>query len=177
MVVLVAVLLALTLGGGSDPVASSPAATSTPGATADFLATLPADFVDCRQAETAGDGDTMAASCGAARSQPGPTGAQFFLYPDLGTLDGVFTADVAGGGLSEFADGQDCSTGAGYTSWSTDGGPGGQVGCAILDDGSVMVAWTDEEHLIEGVVTAAGSTQADLAALFDWWEQKAFFRG
>ncbi|MCW2538076.1 MAG: exported protein of unknown function [Modestobacter sp.] len=121
LLVVLGVVLTLTLGGGDEPVASDRTvdSSSAPATSEDFLATLPADFIDCRQTETEGDGDTMAAGCGA----------------------------------------------------------GGQVGCAILDDGSVIVTWTDEEYLIEGFVTGPGSTQAELSALFSWWHQNAFSLG
>ena len=83
--------------------------------------------------------------------------------------------DVQDGGLAEFGDNGDCSTGIGYT-WSAQGATGGRVGCAILDDGTVVVTWTDEDYLIEGFVSAPGTAQADLAALFDWRDRNAYFQ-
>jgi hypothetical protein len=53
---------------------------------------------------------------------------------------------------------------------------GGRVGCAILDDGTVVVTWTDEDYLIEGFVGAPGTAQAHLAALFDWRDRNAHFQ-
>ncbi|SDX48198.1 hypothetical protein SAMN05661080_00096 [Modestobacter sp. DSM 44400] len=188
-VVLLAALgavLALTLSGGVERVASdptvqsapAPVTSSSPSVTSEmFLATLPAEFVDCAETATEGDGDTRAAVCGAAQSRPDPARANCYLYPDVRTLGDVFAGDATDIGIAEFADGQDCSTGIGYTAWTADGVPGGHVGCAILDDGRVAVLWPDEEYLTEGVVTAPDSTRAELSSLFAWWEQNAYYQG
>jgi hypothetical protein len=119
----------------------------------------------------------MAAGCGAATSPPGPSAARFHRYADVATLDSVFTDDVTGSGLTAFAGDQDCSTGLGYGGWNTDGVIGGMYGCAILDDGTVSIAWTDDEFLTEGIVVAPGTTQDDVAALYDWWRQNSAYQG
>ncbi|WP_448615737.1 hypothetical protein [Modestobacter sp. URMC 112] len=183
-VLAVAVLLFLGLRGGSDSSAAesappTPAGPSAP-SPADlqaFLATLPADFTDCGEAPRAGDGDLLAAGCGAAGTQPGPTGARFYLYPDVRTLDAVFSNDVDSSGLTEFTDEQDCSTSVGYGAWQTTGETGGLYGCAILDDGTVSLAWTDDRFLTEGIVSAPGTTQADVAALYAWWTEHSYYQG
>ncbi|GAB3363820.1 hypothetical protein [Modestobacter lapidis] len=189
--VLVVTVLALTLNsGGADSVASAPAPVSIPSTSGPstapstvpagldaFLASLPADFVDCEEAPLAADGDLLAAGCGEATSRPGPTGARFYLYPDVATLDEVFTTDVLGSGLTEFPDGQDCSTGIGYGGWDVDGAVGGMVACTIVDDGTVSIAWTDDEFRTEGIVVAPGSAQADVAELYAWWTENSFYQG
>ena len=95
----------------------------------------------------------------------------------MATLDSVFTEDVTGSGLTQFADDQDCSTGLGYGGWNVDGVVGGMYGCAVLDDGTVSIAWTDDEFLTEGIVVAPGTTQDDVATLYDWWRQNSAYQG
>jgi hypothetical protein len=159
------------------PAPVPPAAPPAAGELEVFLATLPESFTDCAEAPLAADGDLLAAGCGAATSPPGPTAARFYRYADVATLDSVFTEDVTGSGLTEFADDQDCSTGLGYGGWNVDGVIGGMYGCAILDDGTVSIAWTDDEFLTEGIVVAPGTTQDDVAALYDWWRQNSAYQG
>jgi hypothetical protein len=180
-VIAVAVLLVVVLGGGDDqPAVREAGGGSSSGApssadTDAFLARLPADLTDCAEVPLAGDGDLLAAECGAAATQPGPSGARFYLYPDRETLDGVFSSDVASTGLTEFGDGQDCSTDMGYGSWGS-GAAGGLVACTVVD-GTVNIAWTDDEFLTEGVVSAPGTTQADVATLYAWWTENSFYEG
>ena len=202
----VATVLALTLNRGDDratasapsPVAApsapsapsarpslppalpSPAPLPAPPAGADlagFLATLPESFTDCDEAPPADDGDLLSAGCGPATDPPGPSAARFYRYPDVATLDQVFTEDVTSSGLTEFPGDEDCSTGLGYGGWNVDGVVGGMYGCAILDDGTVSIAWTDDEFLTEGIVVAPGTTQADVAELYEWWLQNSAYRG
>jgi hypothetical protein len=141
-----------------------------------FLASLPADFTDCGESAPADDGDLLAAECGAATTQPGPAGAVFYRYPDVATLDEVFTTDVVEEGLTEFPVDRDCSTGLGYGGWNVDGVIGGMYGCMIAGDGTVRIAWTDDEFLTEGIVVAPGSTQDDVAALYGWWRQNSAYQ-
>jgi hypothetical protein len=192
LIVVIAVVLVISLGGddtsttasGSSESSSSSSSggfSSSPSGSADtagFIAQLPVDFTDCTETRPEGDGDLAAASCGAAQNQPGPAEAKFFLYPDPATLASVFQADVTDGALAEFVDGTTCSTGIGYGPWRyADGTPGGQVACQLTDDGHVLVAWTDEEFLTEGVVRAPGSTQAEVSALYDWWTANSEYQG
>jgi hypothetical protein len=107
-------------------------------------------------------------------TQPGPHGAQFYRYPDQAAMDRVFAADLPPG-LPELPADQDCTTTAGRTTWST-GDDRGQVACALSPAGQVVIAWTDEKALTEGVVIAPGTTQADLAALFEWWRSNSEYR-
>ncbi|PZA19147.1 hypothetical protein DMO24_22285 [Modestobacter versicolor] len=201
LIVVAAVVLAVSLGGDDDEsntadggttttTSSSPTESTTSSSSssssggfssapptgeadaAGFLAQLPADFVDCAPKELAGDGDLAAASCGPAQTQPGPSEAMFYLYPDVATLDQVFLNDVTTEGLTEFpSTGEiDCSTATGYGPWTyTDGTPGGQVACQILAEGYVVIAWTDDDFLTEGLIRAPGTTQADVSALYEWW--------
>jgi hypothetical protein len=196
LVVVIAVVLIVTLGTNDDsPTASggssssrSPSGSSSGGFSstpsgsaepADLIAQLPGDFTDCAEEQLAGDGDVAAASCGAASTQPGPSQAGFNRYPDLSTLDSVFQAEVAGQGLTEFVDGADCSTTTGYGEWtySTTGITGGKVACQITDDGNVLIAWTDDDFLTEGIVVAPGTTQAEVSALYEWWMANSEYRG
>jgi hypothetical protein len=192
LIVVIAVVLVISLGGddtsttasgssesssssSSGGFSSSPSGSADP---ADFIAQLPNDFTDCAEDQLAGDGDVAAATCGAAQNQPGPTQAAFNLYPDLDTLHSVFRSEVEGQGLTEFTDGGDCSTGTGYGEWTYSSGvTGGQVACQITGDGNVLVAWTDDEFLTEGIVVAAGNTQAEVSALYDWWTANSEYRG
>jgi hypothetical protein len=170
---------------GPSPGTAAPAPsggfTAAPSGGADvagFVAQLPVDFDDCADAPLAGDGDVAAAACGAALTQPGPEAAAFHLYPDQDTLDSVFSSDVTEEGLAEFAVEDDCSTGTGYGEWTWSGGQrGGQVACQIATDGYVVVAWTDDQYLTEGVVRAPGTTQTEVSALYDWWTANSEYQG
>lgn len=173
-VVLVAVLRA---DDGTDGPASSTVSTG------DLLDSLPADLPDCSTADPAGDGDIAAAWCDASRTQPGPREADFFLYPDPDTLDDVFLSDVGTpvgdggvfrGTLEPFPGEVDCATGTGWGEWSGDGA-GGMIACGLSDQGDVAIVWTDSDFATEGIVYAPGTTQADVAALFDWWDRFGFF--
>jgi hypothetical protein len=176
-----------TSSAPSSPTSSAPVPppsggfTAAPSGGADvtgFVAQLPVDFDDCADAPLAGDGDVAAAACGAALTQPGPEAAAFYLYPDQSTLDQVFSSDVTEEGLAEFAVEDDCSTGTGYGEWTYSGGEvGGQVACQIAADGYVVVAWTDDQYLTEGVVRAPGTTQAEVSALYDWWTANSEYQG
>jgi hypothetical protein len=141
-----------------------------------LLGRLPTDFRDCRPADPVGDGDIAAATCGPSATQPGPAQASFYLYEDRERLDSVFANDAAAQGLSRVPDGQDCSTGTGTGQWGA-GDNSGQVACAIdAQNGRVWITWTDNAALTEGIVIAAGSTQDDLAALYQWWVSNSSFR-
>jgi len=190
LVVVVAAVLVFTLRQGEDnatasgdPSGSSSTSTdpsssggfsSEPADEADpegFLAQLPADFTDCTAMELEGDGDLAAASCGAAQTQPGPDAAAFYLYPDEELLGSVFESDVADQGLTELSGGDDCSTVTGYGEWQyNDGTVGGQVACQITGDGNVLITWTDNSFLTEGLIRAPGTSQDEVAVLYEWWK-------
>ncbi|MGY1749847.1 hypothetical protein [Modestobacter sp. SYSU DS0511] len=154
---------------GAEAFSASPSISVT-----EFLASLPDDFAECSEAEPIGDGDVVAAACGAASTQPGPTDAMFLRYPDVDTLDDVFVADVGGLGLEEWAGATDC-TEDGYGVWARgEGGAGGLLGCG-LTDGTAFLYWTDDEFLTEGVVSAPGETQDDVVALYEWWVENSDF--
>jgi len=182
LAVVAAVILVVTLNQDDDDTSADGGSPGTvtsgePPAPADLLAALPADFTDCTEGELADDGDLAAAECGAAGTEPGPEEARFYLYPDVDTLEEVFAADVADQDLAEFADGSTCATDTGYGEWEySDGTTGGQYACTI-SGGQVILAWTDSEYLIEGAVTAEGSTQAEVSALYDWWREHSDYRG
>jgi hypothetical protein len=198
VVIVVAVVLIVTPGGDDSPgstasgadastapstssgssssggFSSAPSGTTDPAA---FVAQLPSDFTDCTATAPAGDGDLVAASCGSATTHPGPAEAEFYLYPDLSTLDSTFQTDVTAESLTDFPPDANCSTGTGTGEWKyTDGSPGGQFACWITD-AHVLVAWTDNAFLTEGVVRAPGTTQGELSALYDWWTQHSRYQG
>jgi len=185
LVGVIAVLLVVSLRRGDVPVAAPPTrapATSAPAATVapdDLVAVLPVDLSDCVAGETAGDGDLAAATCGPADTQPGPAEADFHLYPDVDTLDEVLLADADDLGLAELPVDVDCSTEMGYGEWTygLTGETGGLLACGLTDDGRAVVAWTDDEFLVEGALLAPGTTQADVSALFDWWTEHSDYTG
>ena len=148
---------------------------SSDDATGQLLAAVPVDFPDCEGADPAGDGDIAAVDCGASTTQPGPATASFYLYEDTATLDQVFADDSAE--LPRMPEGADCTTAEGVTVWSPEGSDdeGGEVACTITPDG-VLLAWTDREFGIEGVVSAPGSTQEALAELAEWWRLNSAFQ-
>jgi hypothetical protein len=155
---------------------SAPSSTGASGSGGDLLAILPPDFTDCAEAELAGDGDVAHATCGASTTQPGPQRADFFQYPDQATMGSVFTDDASGQGLSDLPEGQDCTAATGIGSWGG-GTNSGLVACAIdTENGAVVITWTDDAALVEGIVAAPGTTQADLAALYAWWSANSDYR-
>jgi hypothetical protein len=196
-VIIIAVVLVVVLTNGGDDTdntattttatttTSSSASSSSEGTTSsseettssssgsdsedELLSILPVDFSDCGPIEVPGDGATAAVECGAAATQPGPEAARFYLYDSQSTLDSVFEADATTAGVAPIADGQDCSTAVGSGTWTAGGVPGGQVGCGISPEGYVFILWTDDEYLTEGIVRLPGSTQAEVATLYDWW--------
>lgn len=197
----VGAVLWLTLGGDEDPVATdrttspstspttsssapttsesptpSPSPTETSGDADYLISIVPADFTDCEEAALEGDGDIAHVTCGPSATQPGPQTAEFYLYEDTDTLDQVFADDVTGAGLEPMAEGEDCSTTTGVTTWDVGGVQGGEVACAITDDG-LVIAWTDWEFGVEGIVYAAGSTQEELGALSEWWLTNSDYQG
>jgi hypothetical protein len=141
--------------------------------TEELLATIPPDFTDCAETDLAGDGDVAAVGCGASATQPGPQRAFFYLYDDTATLDQVFAEDAED--IQPMPEGEDCSTAEGVTVWNVEGVEGGEIACTITDDG-LVIAWTDREFGIEGVVTGPGSTQEELAELADWWRGNSDFQ-
>jgi hypothetical protein len=157
---------------------AAPPSGSGGGGNRDLVAMLPQDFTDCAGVPLAGDGDIAAASCGAAVTQPGPERADFFLYPDQSTLDAVFDTDLLGLDAPELPADGDCATSMGFGEWTyPDGSVGGRVVCAITQDGNAMIAWTDAEFLTEGVVQTPGSTQQDVATLYEWWSNNSDYQG
>jgi hypothetical protein len=153
---------------------AAPTPTESTDRTDELLAMVPVDFTDCVPAEPAGDGDVAAVTCGPSTTQPGAQDAAFYLYEDTATLDAVFADEAAG--VGPMPEGQDCSTAEGVTTWNVEGVEGGEIGCVITEDG-VLLAWTDREFGIEGIVTAPGTTQEDLAALAEWWATNSDFQG
>ena len=160
----------------TESTSSAPPPSETAGdRTDDLLAAVPPDFTDCARAEPAGDGDVAAVDCGASATQPGPTEASFYLYDDPATLDSVFGDDATD--IEAMPEGEDCTTAQGVLAWNdADGQEGGEVACTIGDEG-LLIAWTDREFGIEGVVSAPGSTQEELAALAEWWRANSDFQG
>lgn len=153
---------------------AAPSPSESPDRTDELLATVPADFPDCSPSDLAGDGDVAAVVCGPSTTQPGPQDGTFYLYEDAATLDRVFAADSSG--LEPLPEGEDCSTAQGVTTWNVDGVEGGEIACTITEDG-LLLAWTDREFGIEGIVTAPGSTQEELAALAQWWSTNSDYQG
>ncbi|MGY1857855.1 hypothetical protein [Modestobacter sp. SYSU DS0290] len=196
LVVAVAVGLTLWLGGDDEPSttaaagratdSSRPAPSPSAGASGltaappsvgveEFLASLPVDFTDCGEADLVGDGDVVAAACGPASSQPGPSDATFLRYPDIDTLDDVFITDVSALGLDEWGAATDCSE-DGFGEWVRGDTTGGLLACGLAE-GTAFIYWTDDEFLTEGVVSAPGETQDDVVALYEWWVENSDFVG
>jgi hypothetical protein len=157
----------------SEP-APSPSPSGSTARTDELLATVPVDFPDCEPTEPAGDGDVAAVTCGPSTTRPGPQTAAFYLYEDAETLDRVFAEAAAD--VDPMPEGEDCSTAQGVTTWEVGGVEGGEIGCIITESG-LLLAWSDRAFGIEGIVTAPGSTQEELAALAAWWTTNSDFQG
>ena len=61
----------------------------------------------------------------------------------------------------------DCIGSQGVGEWSG-AGSSGQLACALID-GRPWLHWTGDVAPTEGIVVGGGSTQADHAALHEWW--------
>lgn len=168
-------------GGGPTPTPSAGPSTTDPApsssteptpqtAEEQLLAALPGDFDggSCSSAQLAGDGDIAALTCGQAFTQPGPTSAQFNLYP-AGVVDGVFLDDVAEIGLPPHAVGQVCPDFFGYSGYTNNGEVRGRAACFIGPDNGSYLLWTDDEYGTEGVVTIANGGGAGVYVLWNWW--------
>jgi serine/threonine-protein kinase len=196
--ILVVVIVIVTTGGdggsGTGPTASGSTATDTSSQTTppttststtteaadpedELLAIIPAGFNrnNCRTQESAGDGDLAALDCGASIAAPeGPTDSAFYLYPDAGTLDGVFLDDVERQGLTELS-GQNCPEAQGFQNYNdANGNQAGRIACYI-DEGTnaSVLLWTQDEFSAEGFVVIADGGQEGLQTLIDWWRVPA----
>ncbi len=168
-----------TSSSSPSPTGSTSSSPTSPSGTAgdrtdELLATVPPDFTDCEPTTPAGDGDVAAVTCGPSTTQPGPQTAFFYLYEDSATLDQVFATDAEG--IDPMPAGEDCATAQGVTTWNVDGVEGGEIACTLTEEG-LLIAWTDREFGIEGVVTARGTTQAELSALAEWWRSNSDYQG
>ena len=90
-------------------------------------------------------------------------------------MDEVFVNDVSNVGLAEMPQGQDCTTATGVTGWSTSTNSG-LVGCGISPEGFVFIFWTDDTAVVEGAVRTPGAGQAELAALYTWWQANSDYQ-
>ena len=185
LVGVIAVLLFVTLRGddgtGAAGTASPPSSAPVSSASLapdELVAALPDDLAGCAATAPIGDGDVAAATCGPADTQPGPAEADFHLYPDVATLEDVFLDDAGDLGTEELPADVDCTTDMGYGEWTYDTGEtGGRLACGLTDDGHAVVAWTDDEFLVEGALIGPGTTQADVSALYEWWTLHSDYTG
>ncbi len=83
----------------------------------------------------------------------------------------MFRRDIEARGITAFPGEPDCATSQGFADWSGNGSSG-QLACALIN-GVPWLYWTDDVALTEGIVVGAGSTQADLGALYDWWTRNS----
>ncbi|PRY42078.1 serine/threonine-protein kinase [Geodermatophilus tzadiensis] len=162
-------------GGSSGQAGTSSGAGATtdpePDPEEQLRAVLPAGFdaASCTTQGAAGDGDLAALQCGAARQQPGPQVAFFYLYEDGAAVDAVFVSDVTGVGLSPLGS-TDCPDAQGYRGYDgPDGELAGRVACWVDDEGDANLAWTQDDVAAEGHVVVAGGGEAGLADLWTWW--------
>ncbi|MCO7222633.1 hypothetical protein, partial [Klenkia sp. PcliD-1-E] len=146
-------------------------ATEATGGTDALLTRLPGDFdpADCEENDLPDDGADAAVRCSPAISGPVPRSANFYGYPDAGTLRDAFSGDVDRQGLTEMEALADCPTARGWIDYADqDGRRAGSVACFVNADGDGVVAWTQEDARAEGFVFVAdGETR--LAELFEWW--------
>jgi serine/threonine-protein kinase len=194
--ILVVVIVLVTSGGDTpdpDPTASSSTSTSSsssssssttttssstpaPDPEEDLRAIIPGGFNpdNCRTQDAAGDGDIAALDCGAATGASGPTDSVFYLYPDPGTLDGVFLDDVERLGLTELS-GQNCPDAQGYQNYTdANGDQAGRIACYIDEDSNTSVlVWTQDSFSAEGFVIVADGGMEGLQTLVDWWRVPA----
>ena len=136
----------------------------------DLWAVLPGDFDQgsCTSAPLAGDGDVAALICGPAFTQPGPTAAQFNLYP-AGVVDDVFLGDVAAAGVAPHAGGAVCPDFLGYSGYINNGEIRGSAACFVGPDNASYVLWTDDFYGAEGVVTIPNGGVPGVYVLWNWW--------
>ncbi|MGY1689976.1 hypothetical protein [Geodermatophilus sp. SYSU D01105] len=130
----------------------------------------------CTEEAPGTDGDIAHATCGSSATQPGAAAGAFWQYEDQQTLETVFFNDVSDLGVAEQPEGQDCSTAPGIQSWTFEGNSGLAACWISAEEGVVNIVWTDNDALVEGLVSAPGTTQADLAALYSWWTQNSNYQ-
>ena len=151
-----------------SPVTTEPVPPTT--AEDDLWAVLPGDFDEgsCTSAPLAGDGDVAALICGPAFTQPGPTSAQFNLYP-AGVVDDVFLGDVAAAGVAPHAGGAVCPDFLGYSGYVNNGEIRGSAACFVGPDNASYLLWTDDFYGAEGVVTIPNGGVPGVYVLWNWW--------
>ncbi len=158
----------------TEPTTTEPTTTEpTDGPTAydDLRERLPADFDpdSCTEEELPDDGAEASLDCGSGLSAGGPDDSAFYAYPDASTLQDVFAADVARQGLTQ-VDGLAALPAAyGWTYYGDgSGNRAGAVAAFLLDDGTGVVLWTQDDALAEGAVSVADGAN-DLDDLWTWW--------
>ncbi len=193
--VLVVVIVVVTSGGDGGGSTTAGSTTTPPGSTSsststtttttstttepatspedDLRAIIPTSFdpEDCRTRNAAGDGDLAALDCGATENGEGPTDSEFFLYPDSGTLDGVFLADVERFGLSEIPAGQQCPETQGHQFYNdAQGQQAGRIACFVdAESNTAVLVWTQDNLSAEGFVVLENGGVEGLATLLQWW--------
>lgn len=155
---------------------SQPTTETPPAAEEQLRSIIPAGFdrSNCRTRAAAGDGDLAALDCGAARAADGPTGSAFYLYPDAGTLDGVFLADAEGQGLTELSSDMRCPDAQGFQYYTdVNDNQAGRIACYVDDSNNAVVLWTQDAFSAEGFVLITDGGTEGLRALIDWWRVPA----
>lgn len=184
IVLLVVVVLVLNGGksGGNGGTASgtttrtsttpTTSASASPTSPEDHLrAIVPQDFdrTVCRSQTLAGDGDVAALDCGQSKTQPGPDGSDFYLYPSSAALDQAFLGDAQ---YASLAPDQTCPSTPGYQFYDgADGKQAGRLGCYVESGtNDAVLFWTQDDENAEGIVSISNGGTDGVTTLFNWWK-------
>ncbi len=104
---------------------------------------------------------------------PGPTSAQFFLYPDVATLRVDFARLMTAQGVAQTS--LQCPA-IGYRGYHFDDDPTVTVGSMAsfiehdesASNGSAVIAWTIEPDKVFSVINDTGGAST-LSDMCDWW--------
>ena len=185
VVIAVMVVVAVVVTRGSDgedvtvtdPPPSTTTVTQTPPTSEPAEETTPYDSLrervppdfdasGCTEEELPGDGADSFLECGSAQSDGGPEASGFYGYPDVSTLQDIFANDVAGQGLTQVSF-DDLPGTYGWTYYTIGGERAGAVAAFLLEDGTGVILWTQDDALAEGAAYVSGAV--DLDQLWDWW--------
>lgn len=105
-----------------------------------------------------------AVTCGLNTDPGGPRAGRYTLLADLPALQGQFN-EITSTTRQQICPGNIQSPGP----WRHNATPdqvAGQLYCGLRDDGTPIIAWTDDARLLLSVVDSAPGTEV---AAFKWW--------
>lgn len=163
---------ATTTSAAVEPSSSAAAPTPSPTLVApaappeQLLRLLPVGYPDkaCTPEAAVPLGALGAVTCGLNTDPGGPRAGRYTLLADLPALQGQFN-EITSTTRQQICPGNIQSPGP----WRHNATPdqvAGQLYCGLRDDGTPIIAWTDDARLLLSVVDSAPGTEV---AAFKWW--------